>query len=402
MLDIEAIESAAELLQGRIRQTELISSHYFSERVGAPLWFKCENLQRTGSFKIRGASNYLLRQPAQSLSAGVVTASAGNHAQGLACAAEQAGIAATVVMPKTTPLAKVMATKSYGAEVLLHGSGFDDAVVLARQLEQERGLRYVPAFDDPLIIAGQGTVGLEVIRQLPQIDTLLVPIGGGGLIAGVALAVRSQGRKVRIIGVQAAGCPSALVARREGKPVVLPAAQSLADGIAVKRLGDQTFPLIEALVDDLVTVEEEAIAQAIVSLLEMGKLVVEGAGAVTLAALLFKQPKLARGNTVCLLSGGNLDIQTLSRVVERGMLGAGRFLKVRIDLPDIPGALAELAMLLARIEANILHVSHDRRTVDVTLGHSEVRLELETRGPEHIASILEELNGSGYRAAVEH
>ena len=402
MLNINAIHSAAKLLQGRVRKTELISSHYFSERIGSPLWFKCENLQRTGSFKIRGASNYLLRQPSKSLSAGVITASAGNHAQGLACAAGQVGIAATVVMPKATPLAKVMATKSYGAEVIMHGSSFDDAVELARQLEQERGLRYVSAFDDPLIIAGQGTVGLEIIQQLPDIDTLLVPIGGGGLIAGIALAVRSLKKKIRIIGVQAAGCPSALVARRERKPVALPTAKSLADGIVVKRLGDQTFPLIEALVDDLVTVEEEEIAQAIVSLLEMGKLVVEGAGAVTLAALLYSHRKLAMGNTVCVLSGGNLDVQTMSRVVERGMLSEGRFLKIRVDLPDIPGALAELAVLLAQIEANILHVSHDRRTVDVTLGHSEVRLELETRGPEHIALILEELKATGYAAEVEH
>ena len=401
MVDIKAIRSAAQLLKGRVRNTELISSHYFSERIGSPLWFKCENLQRTGSFKIRGASNYLLQQPAEALAAGVVTASAGNHAQGLACAAGQAGIAATVVMPKTTPLAKVMATKTYGAEVILHGAGFDDAVVLARQLEQERGLRYVPAFDDPLIIAGQGTVGLEIIQQLPEIDTLLVPIGGGGLIAGVALAARSLGRKIRIIGVQAAGCASALAARREGKPVALPSAKSLADGIAVKRLGDQTFALIEKYVDDLVTVEEEEIAQAIVSLLEMGKLVVEGAGAVSLAALLFQHRKLARGNTVCVLSGGNLDVQTMSRVIERGMLGEGRFLKVRIDLPDIPGALAELAALLARTEANILHVNHDRRTFDVTLGHSEVRLELETRGPEHIALVLAALREQGYAAEVE-
>ncbi len=402
MLDIKAIYSATTLLRGRVRETELISSHYFSERIGSPVWFKCENLQRTGSFKIRGATNYLVRQPPEAMSAGVITASAGNHAQGLACAAGQVGIPVTVVMPKVTPLAKVMATKSYGAEVVLHGSSFDDAVVLARQLEQERGLRYVSAFDEPLIIAGQGTVGLEIIQQLPEIDTLLVPVGGGGLIAGVALAARSLGRKIRIIGVQAAGCPSALVARREGKPVALPTAKSLADGIVVKRLGDQTFPLIEELVDDLVTVEEEEIAQAIVGLLEMGKLVVEGAGAVTLAALLYRHRKLARGNTVCVLSGGNLDVQTMSRVVERGMLGEGRFLKVRIDLPDIPGALAELAALLALIEANILHVSHDRRTVDVTLGHSEVRLELETRGPEHIALILEKLKENGYVAEVEH
>lgn len=402
MMTLEDIRSAALMLQDRVRRTELVPSHFFSERIGTPIWFKCENLQRTGSFKLRGATNYLMRQASADLAAGVITASAGNHAQGLACAAQQLGVSATVVMPKATPLAKVMATRSYGAEIIMHGSGFDEAVTHARQLEAERGLRYVSAFDELQIIAGQGTVGLEILEQLPQVDTLLVPIGGGGLIAGVALAAKTINKKIHIIGVQAAQCPSALASRKAGKPVQLSAARSLADGITVKRVGDLTFPLIEEYVDDLVTVEEEEIAQAIVALLEKGKLVVEGAGAVTLAALLYSHPELARGNTVCVLSGGNLDIQTMARVVERGMLGEGRFLKVRIDLPDIPGALAELSTLLALISANILHVSHDRRTTDVTLGHSEVRLELETRGPEHIEQILERLTSAGYKPQVEH
>ncbi|HKI52154.1 MAG TPA: threonine/serine dehydratase, partial [Geothermobacteraceae bacterium] len=302
MVDLDAIRAAALLLQNRVRRTELIPSHYFSERIGTPVWFKCENLQRTGSFKIRGATNYLLHQPPGSLAAGVITASAGNHAQGLACAAAGAGIRATVVMPVATPLAKVLATKGYGAEIILHGNSFDDAASHARELETERGLHYVSAFDHPLIIAGQGTAGLELLAQLPEADTLLVPIGGGGLIAGVATAAKALKPQLKIIGVQAAGAPSALLSRRKGEPVTLPSAKSLADGIVVKRLGNLTFPIIEELVDELVTVEEEEIAQAIVSLLEKGKLVVEGAGAVPLAALLYGSKSLAHGNTVCLLS----------------------------------------------------------------------------------------------------
>jgi len=402
MIDLAAIRAAAARLQNQVRRTELIPSHYYSERLGTPVWFKCENLQRTGSFKIRGATNYLLCQPRETLAAGVITASAGNHAQGLACAAQNAGLKATVVMPVATPLAKVLATRGYGAEIILHGTSFDDAVQCARELEQERNLHYVSAFDHPLIIAGQGTAGLEILEQLPKIDTLLVPIGGGGLIAGVATAAKALKPQLRVIGVQAAGAPSALLSRRKGQPVTLPSAKSLADGIVVKRLGDLTFPIIEKLVDELVTVEEEEIAQAIVSLLEKGKLVVEGAGAVPLAALLYGRKSWAEGNTVCLLSGGNLDVQTLARVVERGMLGEGRFLKLRIDLQDTPGALAELATRLAELGANILHVSHDRRTSEVALGRTEVRLELETRGPEHIEAILNQLESSGIGAELEH
>ncbi|PLX79509.1 MAG: threonine ammonia-lyase [Desulfuromonas sp.] len=401
MLDLEMIRAAATRLNGRVRRTELIPSHYYSERIGAPVWFKCENLQRTGSFKLRGATNFLLNQTNELLRNGVITASAGNHAQGLACAAQQEGIPATVVMPETTPLAKVLATKGYGAEIVLHGTGFDEAAVKAQQLQVEQGSLFVPAFDHPLVMAGQGTVGLEIIDQLSDIDTLMVPIGGGGLVSGIASAVKALRPGVRVIGVQAADAPSALLARRKGAPVTLAAAHSLADGIVVKRLGEQTFPLIETLVDDLVTVEEEAIAQAIVSLLEKGKLVVEGAGAVTLAALLYGRKKLASGNTVCVLSGGNLDVQTLARVVERGMLAEGRFLKVRIELQDVPGALAELAATLATLGANILHVSHDRRRADVPLGRTEVRVELETRGPEHIKDILEALPAAGFDTELE-
>jgi threonine dehydratase len=399
MLDIHAIREAADRLKGRFRRTEVIHSHYFSERIGLPVHFKCENLQRTGSFKIRGAFNFLSCQPPKALAKGVLTASAGNHAQGVALAARLLGAAATVVMPETTPLAKILATREYGGEVILHGTTYDDAAARARQLEAERSLLFVPAFDHPLVMAGQGTAGLEIFEALPEVETLLVPIGGGGLIAGIATAAKALKPTLRIVGVEAAGAPSALLSRRQGKILTLAAAHSLADGLVVKRLGERTFPIIEALVDDLVTVEEEEIAQAIVALMEKGKLVVEGAGAVGLAALL--SAKLAlRGPAVVVLSGGNIDVQTISRVVERGMLAEGRFLKVRVDLTDAPGALARLAALLAKGGANIFHVSHDRRNAEVPLGRAEVHLELETRGPDHIGEILTLLETEGYEARV--
>ncbi len=400
MLEFDSIGKAADNLKGRIRRTELIRSHYFSERLGYPLHFKCENLQRTGSFKIRGAINFLAHHPPEALRRGVITASAGNHAQGVALAARQAGIPALVVMPENTPLAKFLATRSYGAEVLLHGETFDDAAERARELERKKGMLYIPAFDHPLIMAGQGTAGLEILEDLPEVQTLIVPIGGGGLIAGIATAAKTIKPQIRIIGVEAAGAPSALLSRRRGSPVTLAAAHSLADGIVIKRVGEQTFPIIQKLVDDIVTVEEEEIAHAIVGLMEKGKLVVEGAGAVSLAALLYRHGNEHRGPTVCVLSGGNIDVQTISRVVERGMVAEGRFLKVKVELLDAPGSLAKLAAMLAAQGANICHVSHDRRLAGVHLGGVEVHLELETRGPEHIREILEGLKKEGYGATL--
>ncbi len=400
-IDLAMIREAAFLLQGHSRRTELIYSDYFSASTGLPLHFKCENLQRTGSFKMRGASNFLLHQSADALVPGVITASAGNHAQGVACAASRQGVRSVVVMPKTTPLAKVVATRHYGAEVVLHGEGFDEAVAHARTLQDQEGLLYLPAFDHPLVIAGQGTIALEILSDLPDVQTLVVPIGGGGLISGIAIAARALKPDIRIVGVEAAGAPAALLSRRKKAPVTLAAARSLADGIVVKRLGELTFPIIQALVDDIVTVEEEEIAQAIVSLMEKKKLVVEGAGAVSLAAVLYGRPDLCRGATVCLLSGGNIDVQTISRVVQRGMMAEGRYLKVKVELLDAPGALSALTALLACAGANILQISHDRRSSALPLERAEVRLELETRGPEHIAEVLQALERSGYSAAVK-
>ena len=402
MFDLEAIRAAETNLKGRFRRTELIYSHHFSERLGYSLYFKCENLQRTGSFKIRGALNFLDKQPPALLRNGLITASAGNHAQGVAFAATQAKIPSLVVMPENTPIAKILATRDYGAEVRLHGVNYDEATVLARQLEKDLEMLYVPAFDHELIMAGQGTVGLEIMADLADADTLVVPIGGGGLIAGVATAAKGIRPDIRIVGVEAASAPAALLSRQAGAITTLAAARSLADGIALKQVGTLTFPVIEALVDEIVTVEEEEIAHAIVGLMEKSKLVVEGAGAVGLAALLYGKPGVASGKTVVILSGGNIDVQTISRVVERGMLAEGRFLMIRIELDDSPGALARLAALVAELGANIFHVSHDRRNTGVPLGQAEVHLELETKGPEHIGEILTGLRDAGYGASVLH
>ncbi len=401
MLTLQQIDHAANNLKGQIRRTELIHSPYYSEHLGTPLYFKCENLQHTGSFKIRGAYHFLSQQSPETLAGGVITASAGNHAQGLARAAALHDCPCRVIMPEGTPLAKELATIDYGADVELYGSGFDEAMAYAKQLAEADEMLFVPAFDDLLIMAGQGTIGLEILEDLPQLETLIVPIGGGGLIAGVATAVKAAKPQVRVVGVEAACVPSAQAARRKGAPIKLTTrCHTLADGVAVKRVGELTFPIIEQLVDEIITVEEEAIAMAIVSLMEKGKLVVEGAGAIGLAALLYGLRPIHRGHTVCLLSGGNLDVQTMSRVIERGMLAEGRYLKLRLEMIDMPGALASLTGVLSRIGANIFQVSHDRHKSSLPLGEAEVILELETRGPGHIQEILLVLEEEGYRPEV--
>lgn len=400
MLDIRQIESAAETLKGHFRHTELIHSPYYSSELDVPLYFKCENLQRTGSFKIRGAYNFLANQSPEALQQGVITASAGNHAQGVALSAALIGCPCTVVMPEETPLAKELATIGYGATVEIYGNCFDDAAKRALALADEKDLLYVPAFDDPLIMAGQGTIGLEIAAALPEVETVIVPIGGGGLISGIATAVKERCPIARVIGVEAQSAACAREARRKGEPVDLQIARSLADGIAMKRIGVQTFPIIEELVDEIVTVQEEDIAMAIVSMMERGKMVVEGAGAVGLAALLYGDKSIQKGVTACVLSGGNLDVQTMSRVVERGMLAEGRYLKLRLEMADIPGSLAQLSALLSDLGANIFQVSHDRHNALLPIGEAEVRMELETRGPGHIHVILQTLEEGGYRPEV--
>ena len=400
MLPYDLIIEAYDRLRKRVRRTELIHSHYFSEKLGTPIYFKCENLQRTGSFKIRGALNFMTAQPRENLDKGVITASAGNHAQGVAFSADLLGVKATVFMPESTPPQKVFATRDYGAEVVLTGKNFDEAYTAAVKAGKESGALFVHPFDDQLVMAGQGTIGLELLGDLPDLDNIIIPIGGGGLISGIASAVKATNPRVRIIGVEAAAAPSMHYSLKKGGIVEGPLAFSLADGIAVKRVGGNTFPIVQELVDEVVLVEEEEIAQAIVALLERTKLLVEGAGAVTLAAILNGRVKDLSGKTVCLLSGGNIDVRTISIVVERGLLAAGRYLRLKVELADIPGSLAQLSADIAATRANIYLISHDRRSIALPLGRTEVLLELETRGYEHIEEIIRYLTGRGYDVEV--
>jgi threonine dehydratase len=400
MPDYNLILEAADRLKKRVRRTELIHSHHFSERLNTPLYFKCENLQRTGSFKIRGALNFMTAQPREALAQGVITASAGNHAQGVAFSADLLGVRATVYMPETTPLQKVQATREYGAEVVLTGRNFDEAYAAAVLAGTESGALFVHPFDDELVMAGQGTIGLELLAELPDVATVVVPVGGGGLIAGIATAIKENRPHVRIIGVESAAAPSMHYSLAQGRIMEAPLAVTLADGIAVKRVGKKTYPVIRDLVDEVVLVEEEEIAQAIVALLERTKLLVEGAGAVTLAALLNERIEPPLGKTVCILSGGNIDVRTIAVVVERGLLAAGRYLKLKVLLEDVPGSLARLAADIAATRSNIHLITHDRRSIAVPLGKTEVLLELETRGYEHIREVIEYLGGKGYEVEV--
>ena len=397
----ELIQEAYDRLRKRVRRTELIFSHYYAEKLGVPLYFKCENLQRTGSFKIRGALNFMTAQPREALKNGVITASAGNHAQGVAFSADLLGVKATVFMPEITPPQKVQATREYGAGVVLTGRNFDEACQAAEVEQLASGALFVHPFDDELVMAGQGTIALEILEELPDVRNLIIPVGGGGLIAGMATALREKAPHIRIIGVESQAAPSMSASFAEGKPVEKPVSVTLADGIAVKRPGKLTVPVICNCVDEIVQVQEEDIALAIVSLLEKTKMLVEGAGAVTLAAVLNKGIIHLEGKTVCLLSGGNIDVKTISQVVERGLIAGGRYLKLSVELDDHPGALATLAENIAATRANIFHITHDRRSKTLAIGRTDVSLELETRGNEHILEIVGYLEGKGYNLTVQ-
>ncbi len=401
MLTRQQIDAAAENLQGIVRHTELIHSPYHSKLIGTPLYFKCENLQHTGSFKLRGAYNYLSARPQELLDTGIVTASAGNHALGLASAATLLNCPCRVVIPEGTLLAKELSLLNHGATVDIVGNNLCEAEAYAKQYAKDTGLLYIPASDHQLIMAGQGTIGLEILQDLPDLNTLLVPIGGGGLISGIATAIKSEKPNVRIIGVEAACMASASLARRKGHPKQLSTrSQTFAEEIAVKKIGEEAFLHIEKYVDDIVTVEEKEIARAIVSLMEKGKMIIEGAAAVSLAAALYGVKTRLKGKTLCLLSGGNLDLQCLPRVVERGLLAEGHYLKLSLAMIDMPGALAHLTLILSELKANIFQISHDRNKFSLPLGEAEVLLDLETRGTEHIRDILTRLENEGYQPEV--
>ena len=396
----DLISDAYDRLKKRVRRSELIYSHYYSEQLEIPLYFKCENLQRTGSFKIRGALNFMTSQPREKLINGVITASAGNHAQGVAFSADLLGVTAKIYMPEITPPQKVQATRDYGAEVVLTGRNFDEACAAAVIEQKRSGALFVHPFDDELVMAGQGTIALEILEELPDLRNIIIPVGGGGLIAGMAAAIRERSPKVRIIGVESSAASSMSASFAAGKPTEQPVSVTLADGIAVKLPGSKTVPVICDLVDEIVRVEEEDIALAIVSLLEKTKMLVEGAGAVTLAAVLNRRIPDLEGKTVCLLSGGNIDVKTISQVVERGLIAGGRYLKLVVELDDHPGALATLADNIAATRANIFHIIHDRRSKSLAIGRTDVSLELETRGYDHINEIVGYLKEKGYNLTV--
>ncbi|HEY7203290.1 MAG TPA: threonine ammonia-lyase [Methylomirabilota bacterium] len=396
MIDVAEIREAAQRLAGTIAQTPCPYSETLSELTGARVFVKLENLQMTGSFKERGAANLLLQLSTAERRRGVIAASAGNHGLAVSFHAARLGIAAVIVMPEWAPLAKVTAARRHGAEVVLHGENFDEAYVRAREIEAARQLVFVHPFDDDRVIAGQGTIGLEMIAQVPGLDAVLVPVGGGGLIGGVAVALKATRPAVTVIGVQAHEVAAMTAAISAGDRVTVPAATTIADGIAVRRVGARTFDLARRHVDGLVTVTEEEIANAILLLLEIEKTVVEGAGAVVLAALANGRVDLEGKRVGLVLSGGNIDVNVIARVIERGLVKDGRLVRLRVQLRDRPGSLARLTALLAADRANVLHIEHDRAFAHAPVGDSEVEVTIETSGPDQIATIKRHLTEAGY------
>ncbi|PSQ44681.1 threonine ammonia-lyase [Halobacteriales archaeon SW_7_68_16] len=392
MIDIEDVLAAEPRVAETARETPLDYSYTYSDMTGAAVYLKLENHQRTGSFKIRGATNRIATLPETERAAGVVTASAGNHAQGVALAASRAGVDSTVVMPEYAPVSKVTATRSYGAEVVLHGVDYDAAQARAREIEAERGLTYVHAFDDDAVIAGQGTLGLEIHDQSPDLDTIVVPIGGGGLIAGVATAITARNPDARVIGVQAEGASSAAPSLQKGEIHELESVDTIADGIATRRIGDRPFEIIRERVDEVVTVSDPEIAMAVTLLLERSKTLVEGAGAVALAALLADTFEYDPDERVVLaLCGGNIDLNVLRTIIVRGLVRSGRYLRVATVLNDQPGALADFLNLVAAADANVASIQHDRTTDEVGMNTAEVHLDIETHGPDHVDELLDAL-----------
>jgi threonine dehydratase len=388
--------AARERLRGSIYETPCPHSIMLSALTGQQVYLKLENLQMTGSFKERGALNRIALLTPEQAARGVIAASAGNHAQGVAYHATKRGIRSLIVMPLTTPLVKVTATREFGAEVLLHGANYDESYVEAVRLCAEKQLTFIHPFDDAGVMAGQGTIGLELLEQVPQLEAVVVPIGGGGLIGGVACAIKESRPDVRVVGVQTSRLASMQAAVEAHHPVTVDAATTIADGIAVRRAGNLTLPLVEHYVDEIVTVEEDEIASAILMLLEREKTLAEGAGAVALAALLQHRTSLHGAHTAVLVCGGNIDVTLLSRIIERGLVQDGRMVRLRIYLLDKPGALHDLTRLIAGLHANIVDTLHNRAYYGVNLGDTVIDITMETRGPEHVAELLAALTAEGY------
>jgi threonine dehydratase len=397
-LTLADVLAARERIGNAIYKTPCARSEMLSRMTRQSVFLKLENLQMTGSFKERGALNKIATLTPAQAKKGVVAASAGNHAQGVAYHATERGIRAVIVMPLTTPLVKVTATRGFGAEVVLHGANYDEACTEATRLCEAEGMTFIHPFDDPLVIAGQGTIGLELLEQVDGLEAVVVPIGGGGLIGGIACAVKESNPKIRVIGVQTSRLPSMLRAVEGHRPVTLEAATTIADGIAVRRAGDLTFPVVEKYVDEIVTVDEDEIASAILTLLEREKTLAEGAGATALAALLQHKTSLPKDTrTAVLVCGGNIDVTLLSRIIERGLVQDGRLIRLRIHLLDKPGALADLTQLIAKHRANIVDTLHNRAYYGVNLGDTVIDITMETRGREQVDELLAALTAEGYK-----
>jgi threonine dehydratase len=402
MVSLSHIQSALARVRESIYVSPCTRSETFSELTGNAIFLKLENRQRTGAYKERGALNKLLSLTSEERSQGVIAASAGNHAQAVAYHASNLGIRARIVMPLATPLIKVSATRGYGGEVVLHGANYDEAFEEAMRLSTQDHLTFVHAFNDDAVIAGQGTLGLELLAQHPDLEAVVVPIGGGGLIGGIGCALKETNPHILVIGVQPARLPSVKAALSAGKPLTLPSAVTIADGIAVRRAGERTLPLIQKYVDDIVTVEEEEIANAVLLLLEREKTLAEGAGAAAVAALvncripMLHNPKTTGKKVVAVVSGGNIDVTLLARIIERGLVKDGRLVRLRVHLPDYPGALHRLTGILAQHRANIVETSYDRAYHNVNLGDTAIDITMETRGPDHIAELISALGANGY------
>ena len=401
MITFADVEEARERVKEQIYISPFARSETISQITGSKVFFKLENLQMTGSFKERGALNRLLTLTPEEARRGVIAASAGNHGMAVAFHSRRLNIAATIVMPQFAPLVKVTRVRQYGAQSVLHGGDYDAAYAEAIRLSREKALTFISAFDDPWIVAGQGTIGLEIYEQNPDLDAVIVPVGGGGLIAGVALALKTLKPGIRVIGVQAEAVPSMKVALEMGAPAELPPATTIADGIAVRRVGATPFDLVKIYVDEIVTVSEGEIAKAVLILLEIEKTVAEGAAAVPLAALLNKKVSLTGKHVGLVLSGGNIDMNLISRIIESGLIQDGRLGRFSIVISDRPGSLARVAQRVADLGANILQISQSRGFGEMAIGETEVELILETAGREHIQRIYETLRADRFKIKNE-
>ena len=395
MIKLSQINKSSELLKPIIHDTPLVFSYALKDLTESNVYLKLENLQRTGSFKIRGAYNKLFK--IKNKTKKVIAASAGNHAQGVALASKLLNMNSTVVMPEGTPINKILAVKRYGSKVVLHGNNFDDSFKHAKKIEKKTGATFIHPFNDIDVICGQATIGVEIYNALKNVDSILVPIGGGGLIAGITVALKQLNPKIKIYGVESKNVPAMFVSLKRNKIVEPDYKKTIADGIAVKKVGDIPFKIAKKYLDGVITVDEKEIEESLLILASKKRMIVEGSGAVGLAALLKRKRSFKNKNTVIVVSGGNIDINVLAKIIDRGLQKIGRVMRLEIELPDVPGALGDLSTLLGKLKANIVEIYHDRMSTDLPLDQAIVEITLETRNFEHQEEIINKLNKSGFK-----